>query len=58
MPDPRQVGCQSPHDTGKSLWRGDLSKRRTAPLGREAALKPDTSVSQTDRLGCCAAQRG
>ena len=26
------------------LWRGGLSDRRTAPLGREAALKPFNEV--------------
>ncbi len=31
-------------------WRGDLAKRRTAPLGCEAALKPANPVCQNGHL--------
>jgi hypothetical protein len=34
----------------QNLWRGGLSERRTAPLGREAALKPAIAVFQVERI--------
>jgi len=44
------------------LWRGGLSERRIAPLGREAAPKPATVVYLVDRMlrfyDCFAAERG
>ncbi|EUB75706.1 hypothetical protein PMI27_001882 [Pseudomonas sp. GM41(2012)] len=44
------------------MWRGGLSERRTAPLGREAAPKPASAVYQEYRMqwfrDCCAAERG
>ena len=34
------------------VWRGGLSERRIAPLGREAAPKPAIAVYQVHRMQC------
>jgi hypothetical protein len=34
--------------SGKNLWRGDLAKRRTAPLGCAAVVNPEHAVFLKD----------
>jgi hypothetical protein len=38
------------HDAILVLWRGGLSERRTAPLGRAAALKTAKALYQAHRI--------